>query len=67
VASARVLVVVGGVAGQQAALDEAALGLPVTLVEADLGYNYYWYYLRNNRRRPFRPIRDLDRLIMEAA
>jgi heterodisulfide reductase subunit A len=34
VACARVLVVGGGVAGQQAALDAAALGLPVTLVEA---------------------------------
>jgi heterodisulfide reductase subunit A len=34
VASARVLVVGGGVAGQQAAQDAAALGLPVTLVEA---------------------------------
>ena len=34
VASSRVLVVGGGVAGQQAALDAAALGLPVTLVEA---------------------------------
>ncbi|MBM4284906.1 MAG: CoB--CoM heterodisulfide reductase iron-sulfur subunit A family protein [Deltaproteobacteria bacterium] len=34
VVSARVLVVGGGVAGQQAALDAAALGLPVTLVEA---------------------------------
>jgi hypothetical protein len=34
VASSRVLVVGGGVAGQQAALDAAALGLPVTLAEA---------------------------------
>jgi heterodisulfide reductase subunit A len=34
VACSRVLVVGGGVAGQQAALDAAALGLPVTLVEA---------------------------------
>ncbi|MBI4644146.1 MAG: FAD-dependent oxidoreductase [Deltaproteobacteria bacterium] len=33
-ASSRVLVVGGGVAGQQAALDVAALGLPVTLAEA---------------------------------
>jgi len=34
VVSSRVLVVGGGVAGQQAALDAAALGLPVTLAEA---------------------------------